>query len=95
VISEVLETALEQDDDSPPLATNLASLLPDEPNVFLILREALANLTEQQRRVIEARFWQGYNETEIGGMLGVSQGMVNKHKRQAIDALREALSKVV
>ena len=66
-----------------------------EPDVFDSLRNAIATLTEPQRRVIQAHFWEGYNETEIGRMLGVSQRTVNKHKRLAIELLREALPKVV
>ena len=96
VISQPPEPAFNEDgNDVQSLTTGMPSSPPSDPELFLILREAIANLTEQQHRVIHAYFWQGYNETEIGAEEGVSQDTVSERKRAALRSLQETLSKVV
>ncbi len=57
----------------------------------IALREALANLPVRERQIIWLRFFQDRTQTEVGGMLGLSQVQVSRLERQAVAKLRESL----
>ncbi|HET6883033.1 MAG TPA: sigma-70 family RNA polymerase sigma factor [Pirellulales bacterium] len=55
--------------------------------------KALRNLTEEQREVIELKFYGGLTLREIGEVTGVPQGTVATRYRAAIGLLRNSLAK--
>lgn len=57
----------------------------------MVIRQALANLSEEERYLIQRKFWDGATEREIAKELGISQPAVNKRIRQTLERLREIL----
>jgi RNA polymerase sigma factor (sigma-70 family) len=58
---------------------------------FEILKQALEQLSGQERWLLDQIFWQHYTETEIAAKLQISQPAVNKRKRVALLHLRDLL----
>ena len=66
-------------------------LLSVEKNVIdkITIETYLTNITEVQKKVIQLHFFQGYNKSEIAGLLGVSDVMVHKHLKKALLAIKD------
>jgi DNA-directed RNA polymerase specialized sigma24 family protein len=58
------------------------------------LMEAVAQLSDPHRRLIEELFWQERTEAEIGCELGISQRAVSKRKQVALRSLEGSLKPV-
>lgn len=65
----------------------------DEPDAAggLAVREALATLRVEQRRVLVLRFFLGYSVEETASTLGMPVGTVKTHTTRGLAALRERL----
>ena len=59
------------------------------------VRTALANLTPEQRQLIEAAFFEGYTHTELAVRYGVPLGTVKTRIRTGLATLRERLEQVI
>ena len=57
----------------------------------LSLRNALAQLTERERMVIDLRYFHGLTQQKIAGLLGVSQVQVSRIEKKALGQLRAFL----
>ena len=57
----------------------------------LSLRNALAQLTERERMVIDLRYFHGLTQQKIAGLLGVSQVQVSRIEKKALRNLRTYL----
>jgi RNA polymerase sigma-70 factor (sigma-E family) len=57
-----------------------------------VLVTALATLPRRQRAVIVLRYYEGFSETEIAGMLGCRPATVRGYSARALVTLRAALS---
>ena len=57
----------------------------------LSLRNALAQLTERERIVIDLRYFHGLTQQKIAGLLGVSQVQVSRIEKKALRNLRTYL----
>ena len=57
----------------------------------LSLRNALAQLTERERMVIDLRYFHGLTQQKIAGLLGVSQVQVSRIEKKALTNLRTYL----
>lgn len=55
------------------------------------LQSVLESLTDKQRDVIIAKYFQGYSDFEIGEKLNISRQAVNKLKKRSLNKLREIL----
>lgn len=55
------------------------------------LNRAIASLNEKQREVILLRYYQGFSETEIAGILGLSQSSVAGRLKRAKEQLHRSL----
>lgn len=58
----------------------------------LVLAGALAQLPEEQRRVIELKFLVGLTNAEVGAVLGKKPGAVNTQQWRALRALQRILA---
>ena len=53
------------------------------------MENAFSTLTDKQRQVIRLMFIEGYTQSEIASMLGISSAGVKKHLDKAIEKLRK------
>ncbi len=53
---------------------------------------ALYSLSEADRLLLHQLYWEGYTETEIARRRGVTVQAVSKHKRAALQKLREVMN---
>ena len=54
----------------------------------IALREALKQLSERERRIINLRFFRGRTQMEIAEEIGISQAQVSRLEKGAIDKMR-------
>ncbi len=58
----------------------------------MVIRQALAQLSEEERYLIERRFWDGATERELAKELGISQPAVHKRLKQIVERLKVMLA---
>jgi RNA polymerase sigma-70 factor (sigma-E family) len=59
-----------------------------DPELAVVLRQALARLTPRQRTVLVLRFYEDHSEAETAARLGCPIGTVKSQTRHALDRLR-------
>ncbi|MFA0730574.1 MAG: hypothetical protein LKKZDAJK_000838 [Candidatus Fervidibacter sp.] len=59
--------------------------------VALIIRRALERLSEEERYLLERKFWDMATEREIAKELGISQPAVHKRLKRALERVRTLL----
>lgn len=52
------------------------------------LKEALAALDEQERKLIHLRFWKGSSQREVAAQLGISQMSVSRMEKRILEKMR-------
>lgn len=57
------------------------------------VREAIAQLTEKERQLIDALYFQELTERDVAAMLGISQPAVHKQKIRILKKLKISLEK--
>lgn len=55
------------------------------------INEALEQLTEKQKKVIQLRYFQDYSQTETGQALNISQAQISRIEKQALKMLKEVI----
>lgn len=60
-------------------------------NELLSLREALDKIKERERIIIEKRYIEGLNQSEIASFLGVSQAQVSRIENSALSSIKKLL----
>ena len=55
------------------------------------IRQAMTNLTEEQREILRLRFYGGLSSAEVGAMMGKSDGAVREAQSAALKKLRMKL----
>jgi len=55
------------------------------------VRQAMTNLTEEQREILRLRFYGGLSSAEVGAMMGKSDGAVREAQSAALKKLRMKL----
>ncbi|MET8563884.1 sigma-70 family RNA polymerase sigma factor [Streptomyces flaveolus] len=63
----------------------------DRVLVVQLVREALADLTEQQREILHIVYFRGLSVNHAAGLLGIAPGTVKSRTYNAMRALRRAL----
>lgn len=64
----------------------------DETLVDIVaLREVVAELEETDREIIRLRYFGGKTQTEVAGLLGMTQVQVSRRERKIINQIREQL----
>ena len=56
---------------------------------LLTLKEAIAQLSERDKKLIFMRYFQGKTQAEVGKAIGVEQSYVSRLERQALKKLKE------
>ena len=80
-------------DDSDEGQTDIPVPAPDERLTERIdLKNAMTALSEQERRLIELRYYKGLTQTVTAGILGMSQVQVSRKEKAILLKLRQLMS---
>ena len=55
------------------------------------IKECLGELREREREIILLYYWWGYNDSEIGKILGESQQTINYQRNRILKKIRDML----
>lgn len=58
----------------------------------IALREAMAGLSDREKRILALRFYDGRTQMEVAGEVGISQAQVSRLEKGAIAQIRRAIS---
>ncbi|MGQ9464054.1 MAG: sigma-70 family RNA polymerase sigma factor [Candidatus Fervidibacter sp.] len=58
----------------------------------MIVRQALSQLTDEDRYILERKFWDGASERELAKELGISQPAIHKRLKRIYEQLKTILS---
>ena len=58
----------------------------------IALREAMAQLSEREKRILALRFFDGRTQMEVAGEVGISQAQVSRLEKGAISQIRRAIA---
>ncbi len=56
------------------------------------LREAIARLTERERKILTLRYYEGKTQTEISAEVGISQAQVSRLEKNALGTIKKEIS---
>ena len=76
--------------DQMPSASALSALEKVENQVMA--KQAIAGLTDRERRILSLRYLEGQSQGQIGAVIGVSQMQVSRLLRELLSKLRVALN---
>lgn len=89
--------SIEQPEERPPLAIEGEEVGPEQALQEILmarrLREAIAQLTEEQQQVIILRFLEGYSTAEVALIMGKKPGAIRGLQFRGLSALREILKR--
>ena len=57
----------------------------------IALKEAVAHLTERERKILSMRFFQGKTQMEVSAEIGISQAQVSRLEKGALNKIKEEL----
>ena len=57
----------------------------------ITLRDAVAGLSEREKRILALRFEGGRTQMEVAGQIGISQAQVSRLEKSAIRSIRKAI----
>ena len=83
----------EQWSTSIPFEEIFSAGVTDAVDEQLLIREALAQLGEEQRKVVELRILKGYSVSETARIMGIKAGHVRVLQYRALKNLADILSK--
>ena len=58
----------------------------------IALREAFHALGDREKQILSLRFYDGKTQTEVAGMVGISQAQVSRLEKNAISTMRKRIS---
>lgn len=88
-----IHETLYQDDGDPIYIIDQLKSCEDETSWFehLALKELLEKLSEKEREIILLRFFNDKTQTEVAGLVGLSQVQVSRIERQALKRFRNLM----
>lgn len=57
----------------------------------MVMDDAMANLSDREKRILALRFYDGRTQTEVASMVGISQAQVSRLEKNAIGRIKKAL----
>lgn len=57
----------------------------------IALKEAIASLSERERKILNLRFFKGLTQVEVSGEIGISQAQVSRLEKGALDKIKREL----
>ena len=58
----------------------------------IFLKEAIKNLNQREKRILNLRFMKGKTQMEVANEIGISQAQVSRLEKGAISAMRKSIS---
>ena len=53
------------------------------------IQETLKALSEEERKVVECKYWKGLSDTQVGVIIGISRRTVIRKKKEIIDKMEK------
>ncbi|MBO5925541.1 MAG: sigma-70 family RNA polymerase sigma factor [Clostridia bacterium] len=90
----IYDNVFSEDGDSIDLLAQLYDKKQTEDNWIedISLREALKEIPDREREILDLRYFKGHTQMEISRLVGISQAQVSRLEKCAIERLRKALS---
>ncbi len=65
----------------------------DESNWLdeIVLKEAIANLSDREKKILGLRFFKGMTQVEVSGEIGISQAQVSRLEKGALEKIKREL----
>ena len=57
----------------------------------IALKEAIANLSAREKKILGLRFFKGLTQVEVSGEIGISQAQVSRLEKAALDKIKREL----
>ena len=57
----------------------------------IALKEAIANLSDRERKILSLRFFKGMTQVEVSSEIGISQAQVSRLEKGALDKIKKEL----
>ncbi len=57
----------------------------------IALKEAISNLSDRERKILNLRFFKGLTQVEVSGEIGISQAQVSRLEKGALDKIKKEL----
>ncbi len=57
----------------------------------IALKEAIANLSDREKKILSLRFFKGLTQVEVSGEIGISQAQVSRLEKAALDKIKREL----
>ena len=57
----------------------------------LSIKEAIANLSDREKRIITLRFFRGKTQMEVASEIGISQAQVSRIEKGALDSIKKSI----
>ena len=58
----------------------------------IAIRQAISQLSAREKRILALRFYDGRTQMEVAGSIGISQAQVSRLEKNALSAIRRAIS---
>lgn len=58
----------------------------------IAIRQAISQLSAREKRILALRFYDGRTQMEVAGSIGISQAQVSRLEKNALSAIRKAIS---
>ena len=57
----------------------------------IALKDAIAALSEREKKILSLRFFKGMTQVEVSGEIGISQAQVSRLEKGALDKIKKEL----
>ncbi len=57
--------------------------------VYVMLKEAIQNLSEREKRILTLRFFRGKTQMEVAAAIGISQAQVSRIEKNALNSIKK------
>ena len=55
----------------------------------IAVKEAIANLSDREKRILSMRFFRGKTQMEVAAEIGISQAQVSRIEKGALDTIKK------
>ena len=86
------EKTIDKQESSPNLIDTIAKIEDEDRRLeHIMLKKFIAELPEREKKVLLLRYFRGKTQTEIAGMMGISQVQVSRIETRTLEILKKML----